>query len=602
MKKTYIIDTEIYCNYFLLSAMGAETGEVINFELYEGNKLDREGLRDLFRDNLTVGFNSLSFDLPIVVQAIRGVGNDGLKKLCDTFIRSKMPTWQICRDIGISVPRSWDHIDVIEVAPGMASLKIYGGRLHEKSIEDLPIDPNASLTADQMAAIRSYCVNDLRTTLSLYKALSKQIDLRVDMSTQYGMDLRSKSDAQIAETVILSELTSLTGKRYRRQEPNKHVFNYKDPGIIEFKDPDLKSVFERILKTNFTLGGNGSVVLPEWLKKPITVGGKSYQMGIGGLHSTETRQYVTADDDHELAEFDVASYYPSIILQQEMYPHAIGSEFLKVYQSLVTRRLQAKHTGDNTTSDTLKIAINGSFGKLGSKYSTFYAPDLLIQTTVTGQLALLMLIERMLEVGVEVMSANTDGVVLYYPKAINKEVERVAFEWMLDTTYTLEKTSYKTLASRNVNNYIAVTTCGKIKGKGSFTRPGLAKNPDLAIVYRAAMLMVAEGIPVETTIKESTDLREFVSVRRVNGGAVWRGQELGRAVRFYYSTEVPKDECIHYLTNSNRVPKSAGSKPVMTLPDTFPSDVDYQVYIDEANKMLMEVGFIDEVTDQSELF
>ena len=39
-----------------------------------------------------------------------------------------------------------------------------------------------------------------------------------------------------------------------------------------------------------------------------------------------------------------------------------------------------------------KIQINGSFGKLGSKYSLLYAPDLLLQTTITGQLALLMLI------------------------------------------------------------------------------------------------------------------------------------------------------------------------------------------------------------------
>ena len=96
-----------------------------------------------------------------------------------------------------------------------------------------------------------------------------------------------------------------------------------------------------------------------------------------------------------------------------------------------------------------KIQINGSFGKLGSKYSLLYAPDLLLQTTITGQLALLMLIERMEDAGIEIVSANTDGVVCYAPNSLLQECDRIAFDWELDTSYLLEETNYSKLASRD---------------------------------------------------------------------------------------------------------------------------------------------------------
>jgi DNA polymerase elongation subunit (family B) len=58
----------------------------------------------------------------------------------------------------------------------------------------------------------------------------------------------------------------------------------------------------------------------------------------------------------------------------------------------------------------MKIAANGVFGKLGSPWSILYAPHLMVAVTLTGQLALLMLIERAERMGISVVSANTDGV------------------------------------------------------------------------------------------------------------------------------------------------------------------------------------------------
>ena len=113
----------------------------------------------------------------------------------------------------------------------------------------------------------------------------------------------------------------------------------------------------------------------------------------------------------------------------------------------------------------------------------------------------------------------------------------------------------------------------------------------MVVCYDAVTEYLKNGKPIHDTILNCEDVTKFITVRKVNGGAVWRGEELGRAVRYYYSKTVASDECIHYLKNNNRVPKSAGAKPLMNLPDKMPIDIDYDHYITEAEKLLCEVGY-----------
>jgi len=592
-----IIDVECYKNYFLLAALSTETQNVKTFELHADCKLDRGALSSLMSRKLTGSFNGNGYDLPIIAAAIAGATNAELKKISDGIIKSKQPAWRVLRDLKIEVPKNWNHIDCLEVAQGQASLKIYGGRLGAKKLQDLPIEPDDLITPEQRELMRAYCVNDLKTTELLFNTLSKQIKLREQMGAKYGMDLRSKSDAQIAETIILSELKAVTGKSYRPANlPDDFSFHYQNPKIVSFDSENLTAIFNRILKTPFALAGNGSVTLPDFLKREkVKVGGVDYQMGIGGLHSCEKSQYIKPAADELLFDLDVASYYPNIILQQNLSPTALGAPFLRLYKAMVTERIAAKNSGDKVKADTLKICLNGSFGKLGSKYSALFAPELLLQTTMTGQLCLLMLIERITATGARIVSANTDGIVILCKKALQSAVMSAAFDWELDTTFTLERTDYAAIASRDVNNYVAVKVDGSTKGKGVFTGSSISKNPNGEIIFEAVAQTIAQqgnAQTVKNIICNSTDIKKFLTVRKVQGGAVWRGEKLGRAVRFYNSLTVKSDESIHYLLNNNRVPNSAGCKPRMDLPDTLPNDIDYHAYVVAAEKLLCEVGYV----------
>ena len=293
--------------------------------------------------------------------------------------------------------------------------------------------------------------------------MGSEMCIRDRMSVRYGVDLRSHSDAQIAEAVITSEIKRMTGQKYL---PKAEVlpgtsFKFNTPAFLKFSTPLMNWVLSEVERSDFIVSEDGNIGLPEALSNlKITIANSVYRMGIGGLHSSEKIAAHLADDNTILCDRDVASFYPRIILILMLAPAHLGQYFLAVYNSLVNERLSAKDAGNKTTADSLKIVVNGSYGKLGNQYSSLYSPQLLIQVTLTGQLSLLMLIERLELAGLQVISANTDGVVIKCPKVRQHEMDVIVAQWEKDTGFDTEATFYKGVFSRDVNNYFAVKSKG----------------------------------------------------------------------------------------------------------------------------------------------
>lgn len=592
MKPTVLLDTETFSNYHLTQFMNVETGNVRAFELFHGKQFDADTVRKILQTHRIISYNGWHYDAVILALALSGADNATIKRASDAIIKTGLKSWYIEKQFGVTIPKNIDHIDLIEVAPGLVkvSLKTFGGRMHSRRLQDLPLDVDAPVADADRARLREYCENDLITTGDLYRNLAPQIALRETMSSEYGIDLRSKSDAQIAETVIRAQVSKLLHHGFTRQEiPTGTRFRYKAPEFIQFKTPELQNLLASIRKSVFVVADSGKVLEPDALKAKVKVGGGTYRLGIGGLHSSEKQTAHVADDNTVLIDRDVASYYPSIILTAGLAPENMGEAFLKVYRGIVERRLEAKHTGDKVTADSLKITVNGSFGKFGSKWSILYSPNLLIQVTVTGQLALLMLIEMLELAGIPVVSANTDGVVIACPKARLSKMEDVVAAWEMVTGFETEEARYKALYSRDVNSYIALKEDGGVKLKGAYAIGGLSKNPSSDISTRAAIDYLSTGKPIEETVMGCKDIKQFVAIRNVRGGAIdQQGNYLGRVVRWYYSTEV--DGTITYKVNGYKVPTSDGARPCMELPDELPEDIDYLKYIDMAYEILEEVG------------
>ena len=591
MKPVRMFDTEVYSNYFLCAFRDIGTGVVSNFELFDGHPFDVEAVRRIIRASTIVGFNSMNFDLPLLSMSLSGADNAKIKAACDAIIQNNMRSFSLERRFNFKTLTYADHIDLIDIAPGMASLKIYGGRMHCPRMQDLPIEPSASIAPSDRALLREYCANDLAVTEMLYRKLLPQIQLREQMGEQYAMELRSKSDAQIAELVIKAGVMSITGDVVERPTITPGTsFGFRAPAYITFADDALRDVLARVQASRFVIADTGKVIEPEWMKElEIRIGAGVYTMGIGGLHSTESSVAHHADADTVLLDRDVASYYPNIILSQGLRPRHMGAAFTKVYREVVRRRLDAKHSGDKVTDATLKIVINGSYGKFGSKWSILYSPDLLIQTTLTGQFALLMLIEQIELAGIPVVSANTDGIVIKCPRERMPALESIVFEWETLTGFETEETRYSHLYSKDVNNFVAIKPDGTHKAKGVYAPGGLAKTPSNSVCVEAVIAHLKHGTPVEDTVHGCWDITKFVTVRAVKGGALDQaGKYLGKAVRFYKAAGLAGT--LTYKINGYTVPRTDGARALMDLPKEFPADVDLDWYVGEANAILNHIG------------
>ncbi len=582
-----VFDSECYRDYYLAAFLDTVTDEVTTYECCPGKELDIDGLRQTMTSQLLVTFNGYSYDLPLALCALKRPEYGYLKRISNAIIEGKRRPWDIEKSEGIESQKIFDHIDLIEVAAGKCSLKAYGGRLHSRRIQDMPIEPDASVPASQREAVKSYCVNDLQTTKDLYEYLMPQLRLRGAMSRKEGVDLRSKSDAQVAEAVIRKRI-------YGKEKPNKpeiypgHKFTLDIPDFIEFQNKEMLA-FKTAAMGEFVVTDDGGVSAPVGvMKEIITHAGKRYRTGVGGLHSIEEKESVSADHGWKMWDRDVASYYPSIILNLELEPEQIKGKFLEVYRAIVKERLDAKRSGDKTRADSLKITINGSFGKFGSKWSCLYAPKLLMQTTITGQLCLLMLIERITAQGAIVLSANTDGLTFLCEDKDKPRIDSAVAAWEKATRFVTEETEYKSLHARDVNNYIAVKPDLSVKLKGAFAIGGISKNPTSDICVEAIIAFLTRNTPLSETIRSCSDIRKFVTVRAVKGGGMDGDKFLGKAVRWYYS--VLSDGFLSYKLNGNKVPRSDGCVAIMELPDRVPSDLDYAWYENEARQMLSDMG------------
>lgn len=639
------LDIENLFDFFLIKVFDGERTH--SFAMYPGvDRLDLQTLCDLLARVTIYTFNGINYDLPVLVLALHGATQAQLKEANDNIIVRGMKWWDFYRHYGIEVPNYIDHVDLFDVAPGVSiGLKMYMGRIHAPKMQDIPVPFDEPISPVQRFGVSTYCDNDLQGTRLLREELKDRIALREAISEQYRVDVRSKSDAQIAEAVIKANLGFNPDRRYI---PHGYSFRYEPPPYINFVSPQLKELLEVARNAAFVvndreeavaLGIAGSsaswlvdtdgnvfqmtaptirtgVQIPKELKgRNIVIGQGVYRIGIGGLHSQESSvNYKTIAHTQTLIDVDVKSYYPSLILGMDMYPEQLGPAFTTIYRNVYTKRLQAKADAEKlydlgllsdskqaqTESDGLKIVLNGTFGKLFSKYSILYAPEFGIRTTLTGQLALLMLIEMMELSGIRVVSANTDGIVLLVPDGMECIAESNVKWWERATRLEMESTYYEAIYMRDVNNYVAITNKGKVKRKGVFAPGGLlsgpqGKHPDKDICADAVVAFLQHGVPLEQTIMACRDIRKFLQIRHCKKGAIDLptgvaindGQYLGKAVRWYYNG---RPGYIGVKDTGDKVAGSQGATPLMELPTYFPADINYQHYVQVARDMLTDLG------------
>lgn len=622
-------DTECFPNLWMIGFRDVETKKIVKLMRTETQELDRPRIAKILRNHRIYTFNGISYDMPMIMLAMSGATCAELKEANDRLIvpgGRGMPYWEFYDFYGLSIPNFVDHVDLFHVMPSAAqkaSLKKYAGMMHSRFMMEFvkgDRDFDTRLSDDEIQEAYRYLDNDLEVTSDAIEEMTPQIEIRAHISVDIGLDVRSKSDAQVGEAIVKQRVEQRMGRGAKLYKPDivPGRFKYEAPAYIEFKTPEMQAMFTRLLRSEFKIKSDGYVELPEMFAKrkknevaeedddeyeggmDIVFNGLPFKMGIGGLHSQEKAFTLFEDEEMCIVDVDVTGYYPNLMLRSGREPANMRGHFLTVFKQIVDERAAAKKAGDKNKAEQGKIASNGLFGKTGSPYSIVYGPPLMIQTTVTGQLSLLMEIEDFTLHGWRVVSANTDGIVVYLPRKDLGMFRSVVFDWECATGLSMEYTFYRSIHAQSVNTYMAFKKKEngeiEVKRKGKFAPSGrglpaafgLKKSPHVEISYDAAVQYMLDGTSIESTVRNCQDIRKFVTVRNVKGGAEQDGVPIAKVVRYYYSVESPGP--LLYVSNGNRVPRSDGAMPCMLLPDELPGDIDYEFYEREAYAILDECG------------
>ncbi len=298
-----------------------------------------------------------------------------------------------------------------------------------------------------------------------------------------------------------------------------------------------------------------------------------------------------------------SAMYPSFIIKYKWIPRHLGEDFWRVYLQIYNERLEAKHSGQDLKNDVLKYALNAVTGKMQQETSWMYDPFTVFKIRINGQLVLLMLVDRLLELNCKIVQVNTDGVMYVAKKANRDRIQEAISEIEQLTQLVFESDDYEAFYQYAVNDYFGVkagySQSGNpklIEKKGMFiTDNKLGKGLAPVIIPKAVINYFLTGEKVTDFIKRSTDIKDFLMSQAVDRKfSVEHGDKpVQRINRYYASTNgaylFKRKEENGEVSYSNMLTKSGVT--ILNKMDARPIDdrkINYQYYISEAKKIVAD--------------
>ena len=555
-KTVLIYDIEVFQNIFHCAIKDSETGIITLFEI-SSRKNQLMELVDFFttrKDIIFAGYNNLHYDNPIINYIIDYhmimINKSYLETCKSIFNLSKI----IINDDNIDTWKKWKYqywFESFDLLTMLYSSKLRVGlkemqvTMQYPNVQEFKYDWTIPLIESKFEEMIQYNINDVESTTELLNRCKKDIELRLSIEDEYHVNVLSKDGVNIGMKIIACEYlakTGLTWNDIKDLRSPMDMIPLKDVILpfIKYDHPTLKTMLEQMKLQTVSPGREG-------YKYKFIFGNLRYTVGVGGIHSVNDPETIIPKEDEYLIDIDVAALYPSLIIQYGFYPKHLGKEFVEVYSRIREERLEAKHNGNKLKDITLKFAINGLSGNLQSPTSFCYSPFAVMQVRINGQLLLLMLAEKLVEIGCKIVQANTDGLFLICKKNKYEEYKKVCKDWENLTKLVLEEDRFEAMYQFAINDYIAVKEGYSkskdrklVKTKGIFiTETLLGKGLSPKIIPEAIINYLVDGVPVEDTIKDCRDIRKFLMSEKT--GKQWTveyNDEIQQRInRFYVSND-----------------------------------------------------------------
>ena len=613
-KVILVYDIEVFQNIFHCAIKDTETGKITLFEI-SNRKNQLQELVEFFKEfenvegswnnsyttdyqfntnKIFAGYNNIHYDNPIINYIIDyyNVMKDktyieickSIFNLSKTILNSKegeegiWKKWKYQQWF-----ESFDLLTMLYSTQLRVGLKEMQVTMQYPNVQEFVYDWDIPLVESKFDEMIQYNINDVESTSELLVRCKKDIELRIAIEEEYGVRVLSKDGVNIGMKIITQKYLEKTGQTWwdikdLRSPMDKIPLKDVILPFVKYDSPILKDMLDTLKKQTVSPGRKG-------YEYKFIFNNLRYTIGVGGIHSVNDPEIIIPKEDEYLIDCDVASLYPSMLIQHKFYPKHLGPEFLEIYSKIREERLEAKHNGDKVKNETLKFALNGLSGNLQNEHNFCYSPFAVMQIRVNGQLLLLMLAEKLVEIGCKIIQANTDGLFLICKKNKYEEYQKVCKEWEKLTKLELEEDRFEAMYQYAINDYIAVKegyhkTKDKklIKTKGMFiTEVLLGKGLSPKIIPEAIINYFVDNIPVEETIKSCRDIRKFL-----------KAEKTGKQWTVEYNDKIQQRINRFYVSNNGyylwKFKTDSGVKEyqnmlkgyAVTLHNTFYSDEDLQ--------------------------
>ncbi|ATH91687.1 DNA polymerase domain-containing protein [Bacillus glycinifermentans] len=515
----------------------------------------------LFKDDIWIGYNSRMYDQYILKGILLGMNPYFISK---RIIEDNVKGFNVVRE-GYKIP-----LNNFDITTGFHSLKqlegFMGSRIKESSV---PFDIDRPLTPEEIKEVIDYCIHDVKQTIEVFdnKKVEFESQLALIEAFNLNMSMFTKTKAQLSAFILGAEKHENREDEFDLQFPKTlKVEKYKH--IVEwYKDPENLDYSKKL---------------------KVDVAGVPHIFAWGGLHGAIPKY----KDEGIILCCDVASLYPSIMIEYSYISRNVRDP-LK-YNEIRDTRLELKRKKDPKQAP-YKIVLNSTYGAMKDQYNPLYDPLMANNVCLAGQLLLLDLIEK-IEPYCKLIQSNTDGLFMKVEKESDIDViKEVAKEWENRTRLTLEWDVYEKIYQKDVNNYIIIDGNQNYKSKGAYVKKLNNLDYDLPIVNKAMIEYFTKNIPVEETINNCKQLREFQKIVKVSNKykyALHGEEKLPEKVLRVFASKKEDAKGVFKVKNEERIEKIANTPEKCFIDNDdvktkeIPSYLDKDYYISVAKKRI----------------
>lgn len=458
----------------------------------EGKKVfqtwDLEEIKAFYYNNIDaiwVGHNNAGYDNFILQAIVNGFDEEHVKEVSDMIVQDNNRYHQL------KIPLHYYDL----MSNHWTSLKTLEGYFG-KNISETEVDFNTprKLTEEEKLRTESYNRDDLeQTDLDFYHQLGT-FNLRLDSIKEFGLPMSclNVSGTRLAEEVLGAK--KVPGIETWVVKP--HIYD-----TLQVENEEVKQFF---LNDDFRTGKNVYV----------TLCGAEHKLGAGGIHAALKRYHT----DRALY-FDVSGYYNLVMINYDLLPRSIPEEGKQKYKQMYLDQLEMKKTGDPRRGPYKTILLS-VFGAMMNEHCRFYDPYNGLLVTMTGQIFLVDLLEK-LEGKVKVVQSNTDGIIVEpFDWSKKDEIIAIVDAWCKRTRFVIKPKEVFDIYQRDVNCYMYRDDKGEIQTLGEavkdyekwqypFWKESYNAKEPIIMCYCIVNYLIYHKKPEETIKENMRNLRMF---------------------------------------------------------------------------------------------